>query len=289
MKRDIAETPALAEKIEPNTYFDITTPYGYGGFIWDGEPDWTGLNAEFTEYCRSEMIVSEFVRFHPVLRNAEGAEAMYEVIQRGTTVAMDLSSPETIWDGFTSQNRKNIRKAQNSGARIERSSTGDKIYCFAEMYRETMSRVNADDYYYFDNAFFDSFATGFGDNHCIFYAVLENKIVAMSIIIFTNRQMHNFLSCSLDEVKRYALKNILYYEAALWGHKMGLKTSHLGGGVGGRQDGLYNFKKAFNRHHDYPYYTGQRIYDDVTYQKLLELRRGDGMDVREGFFPEYRG
>ena len=37
MKRDIADDKNLLGKIEKNKYFDIVSPYGYGGFIIEGD------------------------------------------------------------------------------------------------------------------------------------------------------------------------------------------------------------------------------------------------------------
>jgi len=39
----------------------------------------------------------------------------------------------------------------------------------------------------------------------------------------------------------------LLYEAACWGIENGYKTFHLGGGLGSREDSLYQFKKDLTR------------------------------------------
>ena len=56
-------------------------------------------------------IISEFVRFHPMVKNHEASRSFYEVIKLGEVVHMDLSSPEEIWKNFISKNRNSIRKA----------------------------------------------------------------------------------------------------------------------------------------------------------------------------------
>ena len=54
-------------------YFDIVTPYGYGGPLVIHSTNKQKLIKAFLEnwmeYCKKENIVCEFVRFHPLLQN----------------------------------------------------------------------------------------------------------------------------------------------------------------------------------------------------------------------------
>ncbi|MDR2182964.1 MAG: GNAT family N-acetyltransferase, partial [Clostridiales bacterium] len=55
-------------------YYDITTPYGYGGPVVAGchtseAALISSFDEAFTNYCVENRIVSEFVRFHPVIKN----------------------------------------------------------------------------------------------------------------------------------------------------------------------------------------------------------------------------
>ena len=86
MIRDIAKEKNFKDKIVLQSLFDITTPYGYGGFIIEGTPSNSNLkelNEEYTNYCRSKNIISEFVRFHPVLKNSKMNSNIYEVTDLG--------------------------------------------------------------------------------------------------------------------------------------------------------------------------------------------------------------
>ena len=288
MKRDISEVSAFKNIIMPNALFDLTTPYGYGGFIWEGRPNWTGLNVAFTKYCLDENVVSEFVRFHPVLETANGANKMYAVTQRGVTVAIDLSSPELIWNGFTSENRNMIRKAQKNNILVMHSTSEPILKRFQEIYTKTMLRDNAKEYYYFKNSFYENLSLDLHDNYLIFYACKEGIIIAASIIMFANKQMHYHLSGSLMEYRKYAPTNLLLYEASIWGCEHGYKTFHLGGGIGGKEDSLYRFKKEFNRYKSSVFCSGQRVYDWVKYQKLINIEKNDNVIKDMEYFPLYR-
>ena len=96
MKRDIASDPKFDGKLERGKYFDFATPYGYGGWIIEGD-DSSRLFEEYSKWVRKNGIISEFVRFHPMVHNHTACEDFYEVIPLGEVVHMDLSDPEGIW------------------------------------------------------------------------------------------------------------------------------------------------------------------------------------------------
>ena len=101
MKRDIAKDERFKGKIPEREFFDFATPYGYGGWIIEGE-DTEKLFGTYENWIQNNGIISEFVRFHPMVKNHDASRAFYEVIQLGEVVHMNLSSPEDIWDNIIS-------------------------------------------------------------------------------------------------------------------------------------------------------------------------------------------
>lgn len=293
MKRDIAEDTKFTGKIPSNTYFDLTTPYGYGGFLIEGninEKSLNNLNYEYELYCNQNGIISEFVRFHPVLNNGKKLGSLYDMVNLGKTVSIDLKSQEYIWNNLTSKNRNVIRKAKKNGIEIYWGRDVNLINKFIKMYNDTMDKDNADEYYYFKDNFYNSILNDLKYNFLMFYAVYGGRIIAMSIILFANQQMHYHLSASIKEYLTYAPTNLLLYEAACWGCENGFKTFHLGGGLGSKVDNLYKFKKAFNRNSDNDFYIGRKIFDKEKYNKLVGVRmREENFDKNTSFFPAYRG
>ena len=61
LKRDIALDEKLIGRIEVGQYFDLITPYGYGGF-WGKISDWNKLNETYTGYCIRNKYVCEFIK-----------------------------------------------------------------------------------------------------------------------------------------------------------------------------------------------------------------------------------
>ncbi len=285
MKRDIALVPYFSGIIEENTYFDFSTPYGYGGWLIEGE-GCENLYIEYEKWCCRNNIVSEFVRFHPVLENHVTASEFYDITPLGLTVALDLSSPEVIWSNITSKNRNVIRKAQKNAIKIYNGRYPEIFEDFRKIYNATMDKDNADSYYYFSPEFYRSICEDLSHNCQVFYAVFENKIISTSIMLTANGRMNYHLSGSVKEYSSLAPSNLLLYEAALWGCANGCKTLYLGGGVGSGEDSLFKFKKSFYRADDLPqFHIGKKVLMPEVYAQLLDMRK----DLSDSsYFPKYR-
>lgn len=273
--------------------YDSITPYGYGGVLFEGEQSEANLKAFWTAYVQAmkeACVVDNFVRYHPVLANAVPMKQVSEVIDLGKTIAMDLTSPEVIWTNIASKNRNMIRKAEKNGIEIHHVHDYTLFADFIRIYNATMDKDHAEEYYYFKEDFYRSLHEELSGHYEMFYATYEGKIIAMSIMLFANKQMHYHLSGSMIEYRNLAPSNLLLYKAALWGSKQGYRIFHLGGGVGSGEDSLYKFKAAFNRHSDYQFSIAKMVFDEEKYFALVEERaaRDANFDRESKFFPLYR-
>ena len=286
MKRDISECSYFKDSLPKNTFFDFATPYGYGGWLLEGDiKNKENLFSEYEKWCIENNVISEFVRFHPVLKNAVFSEENYEVIPLGNTVCLDISSPEVIWANISSKNRNVIRKAEKSGVEIHISNTPEIYEKFTEIYNKTMEHDNADSYYFFGKDFYDSIRCDLTENSQVFYATKDNEIIASSIMIEANGKLNYHLSGSFYEYRTYAPSNLLLYKAALWGCENGCKTFHLGGGVGSGEDSLFKFKKSFYRGDDLTRFSiGKKVFIKEEYENLVKMHG----ETDSGFFPKYR-
>lgn len=273
--------------------FDSITPYGYGGVLFEGDSSVNNLRSFWESYVAkmNELnIVDNFVRYHPVLANAIPMKEISNVIDLGKTIAFDLSSPEVIWENIVSKNRNMIRKAEKNRVEIHHGHDYSLFVDFIRIYNATMDKDNADEYYYFNDEFYKSIHEDLEGHYEMFYATYEGQIIAMSIMLFANKQMHYHLSGSLIEYRNLAPSNLLLYKAALWGCEHGFKTFHLGGGVGSGEDNLYKFKAAFNRNSDFQFSIGKQIFNQEKYDELVEQRKSsdETFDMDSKFFPLYR-
>lgn len=292
MKRDIQKDRSLCGCLPAGSWFDLATPYGYGGFVFEGEATIDGLRRfddEYCTFCRSKGIVSEFVRFHPLLNNSRTLAGIYDVSVLGKTISMDLLLNEGMWRHLTSENRNMIRKGRKGGVEILWGRSAELYEVFRALYAATMNRCDAIDYYYFGDEFFTSILNDLKFNSILFYATLEGKILAMSVILFANGNLHYHLSASDQEYRRLAPNNVLLYEVACWGCENGYRTFHLGGGLGSSEDSLYKFKSAFNRDSHNTFSVGRKIFDQDKYDELVEIRKAKGgIGTTSSFFPKYR-
>ncbi len=283
MKRDVAVDSHFDGKLPKGQYYDFATPYGYGGWLIEGEGI-EELFRDYREWMENSHIISEFIRFHPIVGNHVYCGKFYDVVPMGEVVHMDLSSPETIWGNLTSKNRNVIRKAVKCGVKIYNGRFPEIYDKFLEIYNETMDRDNAGVYYYFSKDFYKSLLEDIPQNAQVFFAEKDGIMIAASIILTANGRMNYHLSGSLREYGSLAPTNLLLYQAALWGYSNGCRTMYLGGGVGSGGDSLFRFKRAFYKGDLHKFYIGRKIYSKDAYRMLCEMRG----NIESLFFPLYR-
>lgn len=285
MKRDVAKDKRFIGKIPEGQYYDFATPYGYGGWIIEGE-ETDKLFETYQKWAENNQIISEFVRFHPMVKNHEACSLFYDVIQLGEVVHMELKSPETIWENIISKNRNMIRKAIKNDIKIYNGRFPDIFEKFRLIYNGTMDKDHAEDYYYFEPEFYMSVLNDLSKNAQVFWAEKDGSVIAASIMLHANGYINYHLSGSVREYSSLAPTNLLLYEVALWGLANGYKTLYLGGGVGSEEDSLFKFKRAFFKGELNSFYIGKKIINQEKYDELLTMRK----EIENlGYFPKYRG
>ena len=314
MRRSIIEDPHFNGILDEDRYFDLATPYGYGGWLIENlynasastdteekrrlenearketidEESLAWLFRDYERWCLRNNIVSEFVRFHPMIGNHNAVKDHYDVIELGEVVHMDLSNPERIWENISSKNRNTIRKAMKNDVVIYNGRFPEIYRKFKIVYDSTMDKDDAEEYYYFEEPFYDSLCGDLEKNAQIFWAEKNKEVIAASIMLECNGFMNYHLSGSLRDYSSLAPTNLLLYKAALWGCEHGMKTLYLGGGVGSGEDSLFKFKRSFYKGNDlHHFHIGRKVFDSDVYQELT-MMRGETIE-NVNFFPVYRG
>jgi lipid II:glycine glycyltransferase (peptidoglycan interpeptide bridge formation enzyme) len=277
--------------------YDITSPYGYGGPILRGTNRHNGesLAAEFIQqfhdYCTEKNIVTEFIRFHPLLRNANVFSGLVPVEHIRNTVYVDLQgSLEGIWnDTVSGKTRNAIRKAKKSGVSV-RYSRADGISRFVNLYHGTMKRLEADTYYYFTEPYFDHLGQLIDESGTLIEAVHKSEVIASIVVLVGDVFSHYHLSASDTEFRKLQANSLLLWEAIKWSKEQGLSLMHLGGGYSASEDSLFKFKAGFSPC-TAEYHVGKVIHDTNKYAELVTEVLGDKR--REAFdninfFPAYR-
>lgn len=282
----------LSDKLD-RQYYDLTTPYGYGGFVFEKNSHDTDniiLLQEIIKYFYSFDIVSAFIRWHPILNNAHSADEVIPIINIGQTVHIDTSMNVNIWDNIACKNRTAIRNSIKKGVSINHSNDARMFSVFKEIYDATMLKDNASSYYFFKKEFYDSISNDLRNNYEIFYAQVDDEIISMAIMLHSNKFMHYHLSGIKTEYRSYNATNLLLYEAAKWAQQNGFNCLHLGGGLGAAHDNLYRFKKAFNRANDNNFYISKLVINHNIYNKLVNERIDIDakFNIDSSYFPLYR-
>lgn len=291
MQNDIGKSKLFKDILEKRKYFDWTTPYGYGGPLYDGQitDKWMkDCMDQVYDYAKKNNIVSQFFRFHPLLQNQKPMENVSRVIYTKKTIYIDTSSQETLIKNMTPNNRNMVRKAKKKGVEIF-YDYGKHIGNFKEIYQKTMKMHEADDYYNFEDDYFEYLISQMKKNIIIFYAKYEGKIISSSIFFYNNRYMHYHLSGTLPEYRGIAAANLLLTEASLWAYEHGIQMLHLGGGVEA-EDSLLRFKKHFNRNGIIDFCIGANIFNAEEFDYLVNIRKkhDESFDDKKKFMILYR-
>lgn len=280
-------------ELEGKKYYDITTPYGYGGpiieYCKEKNQDQLLKNYiyEFSNFCKSKNIVSEFVRFHPLLDNAKIFEKEYNAKLIRQTLGTNLKDFEDpIGSEFSKSCRKNIRQALNKGITFKITESPKDLKKFIEIYYSTMDRNNAIGYYYFPEEYFKAIQKYFKNNIILVEAIYEGKTIASGLYFIYNKVIHIHLSGTLSEYLYLSPAYILRYAVTLWGKEHGYNLIHHGGGrTNSQEDSLYKFKKQFAKNTQFDFYIGKKIWNEEAYNKLCKIK---SIDQNEEFFPAYR-
>lgn len=281
----------IPEKIDGKTYYDIVTPYGYGGPIIKeikGDKDKLLVEFEdsFSNYCLKNDIVSEFVRFHPIVANALDFEKIYHPTYMRKTLGTNLEKYENPFQSeFSKSCRKTVRQVLKSGVTYRITEKPENLEDFKRVYYLNMDRKNAIDYYYFDDEYFENIKKYYKNNIILVEALYEEKVVAAGLYFIYNGIIHVHLSGTDTKYLYLSPAYILKYATTIWGKENGYKLIHYGGGLSNsEEDSLYLFKRKFAQNTDFDFYIGKKIWNKEVYDKLCKMK-----NVKDdGFFPAYR-
>lgn len=285
-KRDVAGVKQLAGKIEPEQYFDLQTPYGYGGMLIEGNGTAEVWKA-YEQVCREQNIVCEFVRFSLFSNGAAyyngTAEARTHNIVRNLEIPM-----EEIFADFEYKVRKNLKKAQRNGLEAILDQHGTYFEDFLRIYYDTMDRNQAKEEYYFPRSFFEKFLN-MKENAAWFYIRKEEQIISAELVIYNENNCYSFLGGTVPEFFEFRPNELLKVEIMKWAQEKKIKNFVLGGGYGG-DDGIFRYKKSFAPNGVMDFYIGTKIWNKEIYDRLTALRTEDGsLDADTKYFPKYRG
>lgn len=277
--------------ISDETYYDIITPYGYGGPNIVAATDADRLVNEFQEafskHCKEQRIISEFIRFH-LLKNKELVNGFYgEAVFSGMNIVKDLRHP--VLQDCSKSVKRCIKKAEQQGLEVIYDTSGELLNDFLTVYYDTMDRNSAENYYYFDEAFFKRLNHEMKGHYVYVHVLLENQVIASGLTFFGTTYSYGFLGGTLRDYLSYNPATVLEVKSMEWLKEKLIDYYILGGGYESN-DGIYRFKRSFAKTTgDVPFYIGKKIHDPNIYHQLVQQRSKEpNFDPTNSYFPLYR-
>lgn len=254
-------------------YYDLETAYGYGGFYTNSE-DKEFLNRailEYSEKCKKEKIIAEFVRFHPFNNfPIKFAEFLDLNIYDRDTVYLDLSQKyEELKKQYKSSLQRNIKKAIYNNLTFDLEHiNNNSINKFIELYNLTMNKNFASKFYFFDKDYFDKL---FKLENVELYSIKYNNQTISMIIVFNNNEKI-YYHLGATNPKFYSLNpNALIFDSIIKKYNQKANFLYFGGGTSSKNDdSLLQFKQKFS-HLKKPFYISGKIYNKEIYEKYLRI------------------
>lgn len=290
MLRRINSFAGLAGKLESDLY-DVTSPYGYGGPLATGgagDGTWENFHLSFEEYCASKNIVTEFVRYHPLLENHRRACKYMEVVKASSVVYVDLrQTDQEIWSGYLRNNRNNIKKARREGLEVILEEEPAHFEDFLSVYHHTLERNGASPSYYFGREYYSMIHNNLRGHFLYAHTIKNGEVISTELLLYNKTYIHSFLGGTLEEYFEYRPNNILKHEAICWAKNRGIRYYVLGGGYHDG-DGIFRFKRTFSKDGVLPFYIGKKVHNRKAMNMLDQLLAPGGGPKKVNYFPRYR-
>lgn len=286
------------EGIEKPGYLDAVSVYGYPGPITNEIPIPKSIIKKFFQilnsYFEKNNIVSFITRLNPVIQHEYLTKNYGNVDYIGPTVSIDLRlSNEKQVDQYIDGHNYDISKAKDEGVECFQDTGWDYYDNFIDIYYETMKRVNAADYYFFSREYFERMKDLLNEQLLLFIAVKDDTVISGSLFTKCKGIIQYHLSGTKTDYLNLSPSKLILDSVRCWGNDSGLEIFHLGGGVGGKEDGVFQFKAGFsNNIHKYEIWhkvINRDIYKEINKQKLM-WNEQQGLEFSDSsYFPKYRG
>lgn len=296
--------PVRADDWEPTPpVVDAISPYGYGGPYGPPGADISALWAGLARWMGDHGVVSFFGRLALGDAGAPRLPAGASIVSDSENVVVDLRrDAEEQWRSYDHKVRKNVNKARRSNLQVEVRSSFTDLGEFTRLYRSTMDRRQAADWYYFDSTFFESIVRDLDE--CYLAAEVRDDtaaLVSAELVLSSDRYLYSFLGGTRHESFDQRPNDLLKHAVIEYGRASG----HLGYVLGGGQspdDGIFRYKRSFDRTGCVPFRRLTMIGDEHAYRALVADRLGATLGVGVGvdaeaeaearldpsFFPLYR-
>lgn len=285
--------PFLKRPIPDTNYYDLSSVYGYGGPMSNKHIH--SLEAEHLELFQKSFLcflhennfVSVFLRLNPFTKQNRLFEKIGGLYPNGKSVVIDLSlSSEERRKQYRENVKCSIRRCRQKGYKIREEVSKKGIKQFTNIYNETMHRKKASDFYFFSEEYVSKLLYSPDFETKIYIAYDGDKPICGTLVIFYEGIVHaHLIGTTIDYLKDSPAKLMVDTLCDI-GKEKGMKFYHLGGGIGFKEDTLFEWKKGFSQYF-LDYYSWRFVSEKNIYLKLVE-KQGIDPNSQIDFFPLYR-
>ena len=263
-------------RIKDTEYFDIQSPYGYGGFASNTNDDLFLQNAfkVLKQRCLKEKIIAFFIRFHPFDRNLKAYEKRLNFFKKDRKISI-VNTSQNAFKDYSSRMKSYINKGKKELC-IEFAKRSENK-AFKELYDETMRRNNASEFYFFNEKYFENLYDF--SEYLVLKASLKGEILSYASFFLNENFSYYHLSANSLKSNANALLLDFFFNLAL---EKGSKFCILGGGLKD-DDTLCEYKQKFSKLYGYFYIgglvTNEKIYKELSKENakfFLSYRYGGG-------------
>lgn len=253
---------------------DVQSAYGYGGPVVNAAGEDPVFLDEvwkiFSDWCSGEQVISEFVRFHPLLDNVRWASQAMKIFKDRITVPIMLENyPQAVLDSsYYRVHRQMLRKAERVGFTFHTLSARSELSWFVPLYQNTQDFLQAGDETRFGSDYFRCLIEGFDAKAWLGVVKHSGEIAAAALVLEGTTFLHSHLMGYRRDIKTSGMTNLLYYGIAEEGVKRGKTILHMGGGrTNHENDSLLRFKESLSSERR-TFWLGTLCHNHVLYDDL---------------------
>jgi len=283
--QELALYPFLLNKINDlgydleKGYFDIQGAYGFNGICSSTNSDsfCNAYSNEWILFCKQNAVVCEFMRINPFMDLFPSINALYSMKRANTTYATNLLSESIMYDEYEHSTRKNINKAVKNDLFVKKyEDAEDKLAMlglFMQIYRTTMERNLAEEFYYFSDEYFSSLLGDPKINSKLYVCFKEDIPVSTEIVLYRGSNAYSFLGGTLSEYFSLRPNDLLKHNIIQDMQHKGMHRYILGGGLR-EGDGISRYKKTFAKNSEKPFFIGTKVHLPDVYAEIQQQWQG---------------
>ncbi len=271
----------------------MTSVYGYSGPISNTNqaklPKHAIINFKtaFADFMAEENAVCIFSRLYPFIDQHHILENIGGVRDNGTTLYIDLTlSDEEQINKYDKRLYRQVKKLRGLGYTIKQTNNKEEVRSFVDMYYKNMDRLNASSDYYFEEKYFTDVLDMDDCDNKLLLIYHGDILICGALILSSDTIIRNHLSATCADYLKESPSKLLTDEIRELGRISGKNIFHLGGGVGGKEDSLYAFKRQFTdlyvKDWIWCYINNPEVYNSIV------AKAGEEIDAESNYFPLYR-